>query len=98
MKQITAQLSTMHKRAKSLHQSAMYQIKVQGWLGQDWSEWFDNMTITHEDRPDEPVTVFTGCLIDQSALYGLLNKLSNLGLPLLAVNRLESVQTQGEEH
>ena len=97
MKQLTAHLSNMHQQARNLHQSAMYQIKVQGWLGQDWSEWFDNMAITHEERTDEPVTVFTGCLIDQSALYGLLNKLSNLGLPLLAVNRIESTPPKSEE-
>ena len=76
------------------HSAAEYQIKVLGWLGQDWSEWFDGLTITNQAEVDsEPVTVLTGCVIDQAALHGILRKIANLGLPLLAVNRLHSKTT-----
>jgi hypothetical protein len=68
-----------------------YQIKVKGWLDERWSEWFDNMTITNlSDSSNEPVTLFTGRVIDQAALHGLLTKIYNLGLPLLSINRIQS--------
>ena len=72
-------------------QPAIYRITVQGWLDEGWSEWFDGMSITNEIEADgPPLTIFTGSIADQSALHGLLVKIYNLGLPLLAVNCLES--------
>jgi hypothetical protein len=72
-------------------QPACYEIRVQGWLGPDWSEWFDGMTITHQkEREGQPITILTGSVADQAALHGLLNKVYNLGLPLLAVYCLDT--------
>ena len=48
------------------------EIRVKGRIDEQWSEWFDGLTITHVE-PDE--TVLTGSVTDQSALYGLLAKL-----------------------
>jgi hypothetical protein len=61
-----------------------YEIRVQGRLASRWAEWFDGMTLT----PDgEGTSVISGTVADQSALYGLLRKLSDLGVPLLSVTR-----------
>ena len=68
--------------------SSVYQIKVHGHLGCQWSDWFENMTIRREDNGD---TTFTGPVFDQAALHGLLTKLGNLGLPLLSIARIDPV-------
>lgn len=74
-----------------IKQPAIYQITVQGWLDENWSEWFDGMAIANEIETDgPPVTIFTGSIADQAALHGLLVKIYNLGLPLLAINCLKS--------
>jgi hypothetical protein len=59
-----------------------YAIRVKGRLASHWGEWFDGMTLI----PDEDgTTVIFGMVADQSALHGLLRKLSDLGLPLVSV-------------
>ena len=65
---------------------AVYQITVEGNLDQRWSDWFDGLTIT--PREDDE-TLLVGPVADQAALHGLLNKIRDLGLPLLSVQRLE---------
>ena len=65
----------------------VYEIKVGGHLGCEWTDWFEGMTITLKDDGE---TVLTGPVIDQAALYGVLKKVRNLGLPLLSVNIIES--------
>jgi hypothetical protein len=62
--------------------AAQYRITVQGHLDQHWSEWFDNMTITNTANGE---TILYGPLPDQAALHGVLIKIRDLGLPLLAV-------------
>ena len=53
-----------------------------------WSEWFDGMTIEFEMEDGEsPVSTLTGNLADQSALYGVLGKIRNLGLKLLSLGQ-----------
>ncbi len=64
----------------------VYQIRVEGHLNNSWSEWFEGLTIAHEA---DGTTVLTGPLADQPALYGLLIKIRDLGLPLVSVNRIE---------
>ena len=59
-----------------------YQITVKGHLDSHWSAWFDSMTITNQANGE---AVLRGPLADQSALYGVLTKVRDLGLPLLAV-------------
>jgi hypothetical protein len=71
------------------HQPVLYQIKLLGRIGDDWSDWFDNMTIDVEDNADgAAITTLTGMLLDQATLYGLLRTASNLGLVLISVNCL----------
>ena len=62
-----------------------YVVKVQGGLGDDWAEWFGGLELTTDDQG---YTVLTGPIPDQAALYGLLAKLRDLGLPLVSVNCL----------
>ncbi len=64
-----------------------YQIRLKGHLGQQWSAWFEDLAITLEDNGD---TLLTGPVADQAALHGLLRKVRDLGLPLLAVTCSET--------
>ena len=63
----------------------IYQIRIKGHLSHQWADWFEGLTITLEDNG---VTLLRGLVVDQAALYGLLRKVRDLGLPLLAVNRV----------
>jgi hypothetical protein len=67
-------------------QPMVYQIKLEGHLGSQWTAWFEGLTIT---RGTDGETLLTGPVVDQAALYGLLRKVRDLGLPLLAVNRVK---------
>ncbi len=67
-------------------QGVNYQIKVAGHLDPAWSEWFEQLTLTHE--PDG-CTTLTGRIIDQAALHGVLIKIRDLGLPLISVLRIK---------
>ena len=58
------------------------EIRVKGQIDRHWSEWLDDLTITHTGQDE---TVLAGPIVDQAALYGLLTKLRDLGLPLLSV-------------
>lgn len=65
----------------------IYQIRLKGHLGQQWTAWFDGLAITLEANGD---TLLTGPVADQAALHGLLRKVRDLGLPLLAVTCIDS--------
>lgn len=62
-----------------------YQIQIQGYLDPRWAEWFDPMSIEHQP---EGRTILTGPLRDQAELHGVLNKLRDLNLVLIAVQAL----------
>jgi hypothetical protein len=64
----------------------IYEIRVQGRLDQRWSTWFDGLTISYED---EEITVLRGLLVDEAAMHGVLIKVRDLALPLLAVSRVQ---------
>lgn len=66
--------------------TTLYQIRVKGQLTPDWESWFEGMVITPGAGGD---TLLTGEVVDQAALHGLLKKVRDLGLPLLAVNCVE---------
>ena len=59
------------------------EIRVKGQIDKRWSEWLSGLTITNTPEGD---TVLSGSVLDQSALYGLIGRLRDLGLPLLSVN------------
>jgi hypothetical protein len=72
----------------------VYEIKVEGHLGRQWTDWFGGLTITLEDNGE---TSLTGPVIDQAALYGLLKKIRDLGMGLVSVNRVELSQADASD-
>ncbi len=64
-----------------------FEIRVKGHLPQDWSEWLEGMRITHMPEGE---TVLAGPVRDQAALFGVLMKVRDLGLILVAVNQVQS--------
>ena len=65
----------------------VYQIRLKGHLGREWTDWFEGLTITLEEDGD---TLLTGPVIDQAALHGLLKKVRDLGMPLVSVVPIQS--------
>ena len=64
----------------------VYQIRLKGHVSCGWSAWVGGLSIALEDNGE---TVLTGPLIDQSALYGVLRNLRDVGLPLISVLWIE---------
>jgi hypothetical protein len=62
-----------------------YEIRVEGHLATDWSDWFEGLSIRQKSNGE---TVLSG-LLDQAALHGVLARVRDLGLVLVAVNRVE---------
>ena len=62
-----------------------YEIRVEGHLDTRWAAWFDGLTLTHGS---DGTTTIHGPVADQAALHGLLQKIRDLGLPLISVNHV----------
>ncbi|MCP4536485.1 MAG: hypothetical protein GY832_05005 [Chloroflexi bacterium] len=75
-----------------------YQIQVLGRLTKRWSGWFDGMDISAELQNDRTVTTMTGVIVDQAALFGLLNRIRDLSLPLLLVRRIQSEMSKANHN
>jgi hypothetical protein len=67
-----------------------YEIRVTGHLNSRWAAWFDGLSLTWAD---DGTTVIRGPIVDQAALHGVLQKLRDLGIPLISVAQL---QPEGE--
>ncbi len=65
-------------------QPAIYQIRIKGHLGPEWTDWFGGLLVTLEDNGD---TLLMGPVVDQAALHGLLRQVRDMGMPLLSVVR-----------
>ena len=74
----------------SVQEPARYEIRVKGHLADRWAAWFDGMTLT---RRADGTTVLDGPVADQSALHGLLRKVSDLGVPLVSVTPTPGIRT-----
>jgi hypothetical protein len=68
-------------------QSRHYHLRVEGQLGSGWSEWFAGMALSQTESGD---TLLSGPVVDQAALHGLLARIRDLNLTLIAVERIES--------
>ena len=66
------------------NEGGSYEIRLKGHLNARWADWFDGLTLTRES---DGTTLLSGPIVDQAALHGLLGKVRDLGLPLIAVNR-----------
>ena len=75
-------------------QAMVYQIRLQGHLVRQWTDWFGGLTITPEDNGD---TLVTGPVVDQAALFGLLKKVRDLGMSLVSVNRVQPGQADASD-
>jgi hypothetical protein len=96
LKQAAQAVMTGHNRYKVMSnelepkpapsQLVVYQIRIKGHLGSQWTDWFEGLTITLDEDGE---TLLTGPIIDQSALYGLLKKVRDLGMPLVSVSQIQ---------
>src|ERR1700682_205779 len=75
-------------------QPMIYQIRIKGHLGSEWTDWFGGLTITLEDNGE---TLLTGSGVDQAALHGLLRQVRDLGVPLLSVNRVKPGEAEASD-
>jgi hypothetical protein len=69
----------------------IYQIRIKGQLSRHWSDWFGGLTITALDNGE---TLLTGAVVDQAALYSLLKKVRDIGLPLVSVSPVQLGQAE----
>jgi hypothetical protein len=99
--QVVQTVLTGHKRDRVMSneinseidpgQPMIYQIRIKGHLGPEWTDWFEGLTIKLEDNGE---TLLTGPVVDQAALHGLLRKVRDLGMPLLSVNLVAHGQAE----
>ena len=75
-------------------QPMVYQIRIKGHLGCQWTDWFGGLVITLEDNGE---TLLTGPVVDQAALHGLLRKVRDVAMPLLSVNRMKPGQAEASD-
>lgn len=85
----------MAEKPETKTDSPIYSIRVEGGLTAEWSNWFEGLTIT---RLGETETLISGPINDQSALFGLLKKIRDLGIPLISVNQSVNKNSQGENN
>ena len=67
------------------HGPGRYEIRIKGHLDARWAAWFDGLALAHGS---DGTTVLDGPVADQAALHGLLQKIRDLGLPLISVTAL----------
>ena len=87
-------MSDTHASPDTRRELGQYEIRLKGHLETRWAAWFDGLSLTQES---DGTTVIRGSVIDQAALHGLLSKVRDLGLPLIAVTQLDSKQMKGRE-
>ncbi len=72
----------MSQLCRSAERRSQYEICVKGHLAPHWSHWFEGFAIALKDNGE---TLLSGPVVDQAALYGVLIKVRDLGLPLVSV-------------
>jgi len=75
-------------------QPMIYQIRIKGHLDRKWVDWFCGLSITSLENGE---TLLTGPVLDQAALHGLIRKVRDVSLPLVAVIRIEPEQADGPD-
>lgn len=79
----------MTERIAPSDKGPRYELRVVGHLDARWAAWFDGLTLTHEA---DGTTNLRGPVVDQAALHGLLQKIRDLGVPLISVTQIEPDQ------
>jgi hypothetical protein len=69
----------MWKRKTTMFQT---EIHIKGKLDPHWSDWFEDLLMLEEPSGN---TILCGTLPDKSAVYGVISRLSNLGITLISV-------------
>jgi hypothetical protein len=87
-------MSDIHASSGTRPELGQYEIRLKGHLEARWAAWFDGLSLTQES---DGTTVIRGSVIDQAALHGLLSKVRDLGLPLIAVAQIDPKQMKGKE-
>ena len=82
-------MSQTHPSTEDHDEPGLYEIRIKGHLDNRWASWFEGLTLTLEENGE---TLLTGPVVDQAALFGLLRKVRDLGLPLLSVVHVEPKQ------
>lgn len=77
-------MSDTHTSTTAHDGPGLYEIRVKGHLDDRWADWFEGLTFTHES---DGTTLLEGLLTDQAALHGVLNKIRDLGLPIISVQQ-----------
>ena len=72
----------------------VYQIRIKGHLGREWTDWFGGLTSTLEDNGE---TLLTGPVVDQAALRGLLRKVRDVAMPLISVMSMKPGPTEASD-
>jgi hypothetical protein len=75
--------------SKEDNEAKFYEICMKGHLDAKWAVWFEGLTLTRQENGE---TCLTGPVVDQAALYGLLRKIRDLGLPLISVIQIDPRQ------
>ena len=82
---------TAHHIGSYVH-PVQYEIRVEGHLETRWRAWFDGLTIISEN---DGTTVLRGFVVDQAALHGLLQRLRDIGIPLISLAPIEAPTNEG---
>ena len=76
--------------------TTQYEIRIKDHLDESWEDWFDGLTISHQENGD---TLLTGHIADQVALHGVLNRLRDLGIQLISIIPVDpELGQQGDEN
>jgi hypothetical protein len=73
------------------HNPGRYEIRLKGHLDSRWAAWFDGLSLTNES---DGTTTIRGPVADQAALHGLLQKVRDIGLPLVSVTQVQPGQPE----
>jgi hypothetical protein len=80
-------MTERHTSKEDRPEAGRYEIRLAGHLDARWAAWFDGLTVSHEG---DGTTLISGPVADQAALHGLLQRVRDLGLPLVSVTRDET--------